>query len=281
MNKTLTVTVTMALCLLGFLTMVGAQATGGTAIVRIKGSDDMAGRVDNAAKIYVKDHPGVTVVVSGGAKGTDFSELLDGSCEVMMLGRRLTDQDKLIAKQRGLDIVERLVGYGAVVFLTYPQNTVEELTVDQVQKLLRGDYADWSQVGGPAEPVTVISVEALGSDTRLFVMNDFLQVPAVRSKVERVSSFRTIIPKVSETKGAIGYSRMRDVEYAGDRMKAKLLKIKKDAESPAIMPSRASIGDGSYPIKRPFALYYNGKASGDVRKLVDYIASKGWGETKQ
>ncbi len=104
------------------------------------------------------------------------------------MGHDLSDENKNIARSKGIRLTERLVGYGALAILTYPQNPIDELTVDQVRKLMIGDYT-WKQVGGTDDPVIVASVETLNSDTRMFLLHDFLKVPAVRSKVERVSSF--------------------------------------------------------------------------------------------
>jgi ABC-type phosphate transport system substrate-binding protein len=107
-------------------------------------------------------------------------------------------------------------------------------------------------------------------------MHDFLQVPSVRSQVERVTYFRAIVPKIAETRGAIGYCRLRDVEGQQEQT-AKVLKIKKTPESPGILPSRSSIADESYPIRRPFALCFDGNSGNAIKKFVDFIVSRGWG----
>ena len=124
-----------------------------------------------------------------------------------MAGHHLGNEEKQAARERGIDLAERLVGYGGLAFLTYPENTVSAVTVEQLQKLMRGDYSSWKEVGGPPEPVVVISLEAVNSDIRGFLLHDLLEVPSVKSKVERVFSFGGILRKVAETKGALGFCR--------------------------------------------------------------------------
>ncbi|MGO9120132.1 MAG: PstS family phosphate ABC transporter substrate-binding protein [Desulfomonilaceae bacterium] len=277
MKKPLLITLTLALCLVSFLTLVSAQAPSAKTVIRVKGSDDMASRIDKMAKLYTKDNPQINVIVSGSSMGAGFPDLFDKTCEVVMTGHDLTSEDKQAARGKGIDLTERLVGYGAVVILTYPQNTLDELTVEQVQKLFKGDYTVWKQVGGADHPVVVVSVENLGSDTRMFLMHDFLNVPSVRASVERVTSFRGVAKKVAETLGSLGFSRLRDIEGGEGEAGAKILKIKMAADSPGVLPSRSSIADQSYPVRRPFYLCFDSRANDEVKRFVEFIVSKGWG----
>jgi phosphate transport system substrate-binding protein len=282
MKKAIVMTMIVAVCLLGFLTSGNAQSPAAQTPIRVKGSDDMASRIDKLAKVYMKDRSGVTILVSGGSRGAGLSDLLDKNCEVVMTGHHLSNEDKQAAREKGIDLAERLVGHGGLIFLTYPQNTVDEVTVEQLQKLLKGDYSSWNQVGGPPDPVVVISLEAVNSDTRMFLLHDLLGVPSLKSKVELMMSFGGILRKVAETKGALGFCRMRDLEsQSRDSEGAKALKIKEKADSPAVAPSRSTIADATYPIKRPFYLCFDSKANPDVKQFVDFVVSKGWGGDKQ
>ena len=65
MKRPLVMTLFLCVCLLGFLTSGNAQSPAGQTAIRVKGSDDMASRVDRMAKLFIKDHPGVTILVSG------------------------------------------------------------------------------------------------------------------------------------------------------------------------------------------------------------------------
>lgn len=269
----------VALCLVCFATLQIAQIPDAFAktVIRVKGSDDMAGRINAETKEFMLEHPDVAVMVSGGAKGTGVADLTEGNCEVVMAARDVTPEEKQTAREKGLDIAISLVGYGGVAFVTHPENPIEELTMDQVKKLIKGEFTNWKQVGGADEPVTIVSVEALNSDTRLFILNDFLGVSKVTAKVERVSYFGSVTKKVADTRGALGFCRLRDLENSPVPTKA--IKLKKDSDSPAVPPSRATVADGTYPMKRPFYLCYSQKVAGDVKKYVDFIISKGWGQT--
>jgi phosphate transport system substrate-binding protein len=280
MRLSMATVLTLTTCLLLGFTLSNAQSQEAKTVIRVKGSDDMASRVDTLARLFMKENPQVTIIVSAGARTSGMSDLVDRNCELVMSGHDFTDEEKQAAREKGIQLDEHLVGYGGLGFLTYPENTVDELTLEQVQKLIRGDYNNWSQVGGPNEQVVIISLEALNSDVRLYLLHDFLHVPTVRSRVERMNSFQGILKKVAETKGALGFCRIRDLEVKDPSEGAKVLKIKTDPGSPGIMPSRTSIADGSYPLKRPFYLCMDSKAGDPVKRFAAFIVSKGWGASK-
>jgi phosphate transport system substrate-binding protein len=262
-----------------FVAAFDSRAQENKTMIRVRGSDSVAGRVDQLAKIFMKDHPDVNLVVVGGAKTIGLQNLMDGSGEVAMAARKATDQERREAGNHGLDLVERLIGHGAIVIIVDQGNPVSELTIEQVQKILKGDYNRWDQVGGPAEPIAVFSVGDMHQGTIHFLENDFLSKTPMTKRAEVVSGFDSVMRGVSETKGSIGFTRVRDALEA-PVAPIKILKLKETGDSPAIMISRAAIADGSYPLKRPFFLYHDSKAKPEVKAFVDFIVAKGWGPQK-
>lgn len=252
---------------------------GDKVLIRIRGTESVAGRVDKLSKLYMKDHPEVSVMVSGGANTIGINSLTDASGEIAMAARKVTDSEKRDCSAKGVELVERLIGYGGIVIITDPENALEELTAEQVQKILKGDYTSWNQVGGAGEPIEVFTVGEHHAGTVHFMENDFLARSKITGKAHVVSTFDSVMRQVAVTKGAIGFTRFRDAleSPVSGQVRFKILKIKPDGETPGIFPSRQAITDGSYPIKRPFFLYHDAKASPAIKACVDFIVGKGWG----
>jgi ABC-type phosphate transport system substrate-binding protein len=111
----------------------------------------------------------------------------------------------------------------------------------------------------------------------LFVENDILGgVPITKSAIT-LPDFPGIIKKVAETAGSIAYVRMRDT-FPGPAARTKSLKIRKDEHSLPVSASRATIRNGTYPLRRPYYLYTVANAGKDVRSFVDFLVSQGWRE---
>ncbi len=267
----------IALFALGIAVTAESQQTREKTIVRVRGSDSMAGRIDALGKIFMKDNPHVNIVVSGGSQLNP--DILKGNgCQVAMLSCKMTGDQQQGLKASGVSVVERLIGTGGIVIITHPTNTVDELTVDQVRAVLKGNYSTWDQLGGGNGPIKVFTISTKHSGTLGFMQGDFLKAP-VTNRAEILSYFPSVVRKVAATPGAIAFTRVRDVfeSPVADTVACKVVKIKNGPESPGMLPTRNNIANRTYPIRRPFFLYTKSDASQETRRFVEFIASKGWG----
>jgi phosphate transport system substrate-binding protein len=55
--------------------------------------------------------------------------------------------------------------------------------------------------------------------------------------------------------------------------KVKIIGVKADANSPAVMPSDETVTSGQYSISRPLYLYLNSKMTAEVKAFVDFCLS--------
>lgn len=149
-----------------------------------------------------------------------------------------------------------------------PQNPINELTVDQVRKIFSGQCANWKDVGGPDEPVTVFTVGEQRGGTLDFVRNDFLHAAFAPNAVAKMY-FRSIISDISDAQSATSFVRVRNIlqlASQGLEKKVKVIAIKKDEQAPAVLPSRETCNNGAYPISRPYFLYSDQKSVDKVAK---------------
>ncbi len=280
MGKSLATCVAILFLSLTVATLTLADTEAGKSVVRVKCPDSMVARIYSLSKIFMKTHPDMTVDFwKGSSLDGGIPALLQGSTDVAMSTRRMTDQEIQTAVDQGKEFVERLIGHGGIVIVTNRANPLNSMTVEQVRKILRGEYTRWNQLGGSNEPVTIFSVGPKHPGTLIFMQQDFLGGAAVTPNAVIVEDFPTVMKKVSEDPGGMGYVRIRDAfESSPTReIPIKILEIKQSAATVAVMPSRAHVGDGSYPLRRPYFLYFESKAGPAIRQYVDFIVGKGWG----
>jgi phosphate transport system substrate-binding protein len=247
-------------------------------VIRVRGSDSMADLVDSLAKEFMKANPGCNIIVSGGSSANDsFSALLSKEAEIIMQSHDVDKAEIQAAEKKGLEIQERIVGWGGIVIVVNPSNPVNELTVEQVRKLFTGAYSNWKQVGGADEPVVVFSVGDNRVGTLEYFTKEFLKAPIAANAVTK-AYFRSVIPAVVESKNSAGYVRVRNIvqlKDKGQETKIKILSVKKDEGSPAVLPTRETVDNGTYPITRPYYLYMDAKASGSTTKaFMEFCAKK-------
>ncbi len=141
---------------------------------------------------------------------------------------------------------QRSVNLGPLAIVVNPTNPVSALTVDQVRKLVSGEYTNWSQVGGPDRAVKVVTVRG-GRATAENILHTTL---AATTTALAFNSF--IIPAVDQNDGAIGLiptTTLEQVDFIGKNDAIKVIGVKKDdTQSPAVTPSRMAVFTGSYPM---------------------------------
>lgn len=77
-----------------------------------------------------------------------------------------------------------------------------------------------------------------------------------------------VVNAVVKDKFGIGYG---GAAYAKG---IKLIKVKKDAATPGVAPSDATIKNGTYPLSRPLFFYTRAKPSADIKTFTDWVLSR-------
>jgi phosphate transport system substrate-binding protein len=223
------------------------------------------------------NHPKCNIVVSGGQE-SGWPSFLTKESEICLSSLKIQDQELRTAKEQGMDVEEAIVGWGGIVIIVHRSNRLGELTADQVRKVFTGHYTNWNQLGASAnEPISVYVVGEKRSETVEYMTREFLKAsfgPYVMPK----TYFRLIATTISEEPNSIGFVRFRTILQLKDlglENKVKILAIKKEEQSPAVLPSRSTPDDGTYPLSRPYYLYLDKKAAGKLAKqFFDFCGNK-------
>jgi phosphate transport system substrate-binding protein len=264
----------------GIVAVSNAQTGDRKTTIQVKGADSMANRISMLSRMFMKANTEIDVIVEkGGTVDSGMSELIDKNADVVMASRRITSKEDQAALKKGIQLAERLVGYGGIVIIIHPSNPVNDLTMDQVREIFLGHMRNWKEVGGPNQHINVLRTGDNHPGTLAFLREDVLDGCNLAGKAEVLPSFPAVMKKVATTPGGIGFVRIRDAfesSVAGEA-EVKPLKIRQTPALAPVMPSRTTTTNGTYPLRRPYYLYYNAAASNDVVTFADFIAEKGWG----
>ena len=238
--------------------------------VTIKGSDTMVHLVSNWAESFMQQNPGTEVSVTGGGSGTGIAALLNGTTDICAASREIRDKESKLAVQKGIQPNEIVVARDGIAVVVNPDNPVSELTVEQLGNIFTGESRRWSAVGGPDEEIIVLSRES-SSGTYVFFQEKVLKRQDFMQGAKLLPATSAIIQAVSTDRLAIGYVGLGYAAGAEDRVK--IIAVKADDPSPAVVPSAETIRSGQYPIARPLYLYVNGQPRGTVKQFVDFCLS--------
>ena len=217
----------------------GGETVDLSGTVSTNGSTSMEEVMMGLTEYFKEKYPNITVTYDPTGSGTGIQQATAGSCDIGLSSRAL--------KQEEIDagLTETVVAKDGIAIVVNKENTVTELTVEQITKIATGEIANWSEVGGPDMEIAFIGREA-GSGTR-GAFEELTGTEDACSYAQELTSTGAVRTAVSTTPGAIGYISLSSLD---DSVTA--LKVKADDASPAVECTEETVLDGSYAIQRPF-----------------------------
>lgn len=229
------------------------EATG---TVTTDGSTSMEKVMGYLSESYMEENSGIKVTYNPTGSGSGIQAVEEGRCDIGLSSRNLKDDEKA----KGL--TETVVAIDGIAIIVNPQNTVEDLTVEQIGKIYMGEISNWKDVGGPDAPVVIIGREA-ASGTR----DGFESITNTKDKCQysrELTSTGDVIQTVSSNPNAIGYASLAAVKDT-----VKTLKVE------GVEPTEETIQSGKYKIQRDFVFVTKSdkELSEAAKAFFDYATS--------
>lgn len=236
--------------------MVAGSVWAGETIV-VEGSTTVGPIAKAFAEHYMKDHAGVNITVSESGSGNGAKALLNAACDVATMSRAMKNSEIASAKDAGIMVIEHVVALDGLAVVVNPANPVQGLTIKQIADIYTGKITNWKELGGPDEPIVVIS-----RDTNSGTYETFDTLVLAQSKIvgsaEYMGSNGAIRERVMSTPAAIGYVGIGFIEGV------------KALEVNGVVPTPETVVDKTYPVARNLYMYTNGRPK-DGTPLYDFV----------
>jgi len=146
-----------------------------------------------------------------------------------------------------------------VLILTHKSNPVNNLSIEQVRGIFRGDITNWDEVGGDARPIVLIS--RLHCKSRPGHWKTILpDAKEFRQERLNVKSASAMVQRINDFKGAMGHTGSTWQFKPTDDVKA----IAVDG----FQPTAKNLQSGTYPFYRQMSAITTQAPSADVLKLI-------------
>lgn len=205
--------------------------------VATNGSTSMADVIGALSEQFMNDNSGVKVSYDATGSGTGIDAAKNGTCDIGLSSRALKDEETA-AGLKGTTIA-----LDGIAIIVNENSKVEDLSVEEIAQIYKGEITDWSKVGGDAGTIACIGREA-SSGTR----DGFETITDTKDKCklsQELTSTGAVIEAVKNNTGAIGYASLSAVANA-EGVKAITVE--------GVACSEETVKDGSYKIQRPFVL---------------------------
>ena len=227
--------------------------------ITMNGSTSMEKLSNSLSEVFMQKYPNVTVTAQFTGSSSGIEAVANGTVDIGNSSRALKEEEK----QKG--VVENIVALDGIAIITHQDNTVSDLTLEQLKGIYDGTIKNWSEIGGEDMGIVVIGREA-GSGTR-GAFEEILDLEDKCVYSQEIDSTGAVVGKVESTPGSIGYVSLDVIHNAT----VKPLKIN------TIEPTADNIKSGEYVLSRPFVMATKGEISEqrpEVQELFNFLNSE-------
>lgn len=231
----------------------GSELSG---TVATDGSTSMEKVIGALGEAFMEANKGVTFTYNPTGSGSGIQAVQEGRCDIGLSSRALKDEEKKSC------LKEETLCLDGIAIIVNNENTIEDILLDDLAKIYKGEITNWKDLGGNDEEIVLIGREA-GSGTR----DGFESITDTKDACkyrQELTSTGDVITTVSQNPAAIGYASLAAIK---DSVKA----VKIDG----VEPTEETVKDGSYKIQRPFVLVTKDGAelSEQAQAFYDYAMS--------
>jgi phosphate transport system substrate-binding protein len=234
--------------LLAAMLLTAAPAFGKE--LEIPGSTTFQKRILEPCAQSLEEATKIKVSVRGVNSGKGFEELVAGKVPASISSSPLP----LLLAKAGLPndgtYREHVIVKDVIVPIIHPQNSVTELSWQQLTDIHTGKIANWKELGGPDQKIVVVTSQPTSATRNVFQEVVMKGAPYVEG-IREVRSTREELDLVSSFKGGIG--AVSEGFLAMNPGKVKVVKTES--------------------ISRPLSIITKGDPSPEVKMVIDFLLS--------
>ncbi|HXG39065.1 MAG TPA: substrate-binding domain-containing protein [Bacteroidota bacterium] len=214
------------------------------------------------------------------------TRFLHDTTRLIFSTRKLTEEERVIAKRKTGVVIEIPVAYDALVAVVHFKNPLERIMTPELKGILTGSLTRWeqlSQAKGMQGTITIYVQDS--SDVSEYLQRRILRGSAMRQRFRRMSSSLQTLQAVVQDPSSIGFVGLDWIDSA--KVPAKVLEIAEPDEQadttfrPPIEtvgkfypPHPANIYRNYYPLKRAIYLYTTSQRGDVASGFGSFVANK-------
>ena len=243
-----------------------APATDLSGQVQLAGSTTVQPLAEVLAEAFMAQNPDLVIEIQGGGSSVGVTSAGEGTVDIGNASRNVKDSEF----EQFPDLQVFTIAYDGIAVVTHPDTEIPTLSEEQVRAIFGGEITNFSEVGGPDAPITVVSREE-GSGTRAafeeLVMEykdeagETQMTPITENALLQQSNgqVRTTVASTPNTIGFLSFGFLDDST--------------RGVPIDGVEPNVGNVKSGSYPIFRPLNMLTNGEPNELAGAFLDFILS--------
>ena len=211
-----------------------SDAAEGTVV--ITGSTSVEKIVNEMKSEFEALNPGITIQYTGNGSSAGIKDTIAGSNNIGASSRELTEEEKA----EGL--TETQFAYDGIAIAVNPANEVQDVTLEQLQKIYSGEITNWKELGGKDAEIYVVSrEESSGTRSAFEELIKLEETDGLTSSAAVSEGNGPVQLAVAKNENAIGYVSFA---YIDDTVKQLTVE--------GVEGTVENVKNSTYPLSRPF-----------------------------
>ncbi|MDS1029770.1 phosphate ABC transporter substrate-binding protein [Bacillota bacterium LX-D] len=265
-SKIMTVMMLLGILTAGLVGCGGSKTEGGDngaseekTTITVAGSTSVQPVAQELADAFMETHQNITINVQGGGSGVGIESASNGAADIGTSSRELKPEEK--------PLKEFAIAKDGIAIVVNPQNSLTDISKDQLQKIYAGEITNWKDINGKDAPIAVITREESSGTRGAFqelVMGKDAQgneIPIVNSAIVQ-NGTGAVKQGVATNANAIGFISLGAID---DTVKA--------VSIDQVKPSKETVLAGTYKLQRPFLFLTKEEPTGAVKEFIDFVLS--------
>lgn len=253
-----------------------AVATPEPVIITIAGATAMHPVLQELTDAFTLRHPNVIFTLRGGGSSLGEEQIAAGRIDLAASTLFPPDTPSPSAAR----LMRVPIGVDGIAVIVHAANPVSSLSLEQLRQIYSGDILDWSEVGGEAGPIELVSRED-GSGSRILFEDRVMQGEAVSLTAVVMPTSYDMVEYIAKTPSAIGYVSRGLVMNnatgapAGPDAAATVTPVRVHVVAvEGVVPSLGALRAQEYAMVQPLYLIRRRSGANDwVRQFIDFVLS--------
>jgi phosphate transport system substrate-binding protein len=212
-------------------------------------------------------YPQASIEVRAGTSRNAIADLFAARCDLAVVTRELEPEERRAAVLGKLELEGYRFARDALVVVTHPANPVENLAIEDVRRIYRGETTSWAEMGGTDVPIVPV-LQPLNSDVTGFFVQQVMGGEPLEARVAYAASDSDVIARATHDRGAIGF-----VSLAWADRGAKVMRLASLTGLPYWKPDLEAVYKGEYPLTRYFTFYVRSTGPRLASGFITYVTS--------
>jgi phosphate transport system substrate-binding protein len=229
--------------------------------IQIAGSTTVQPLAEVLAEAFMADNPGFTIEIQGGGSSVGVTSAGEGTVDIGNASRNVKESEF----EEFPKLIVHTIAFDGIAIVTNPDLELPSLSIEQVKAIFAGEITNYSELGGLAAEIVVVSREE-GSGTRAafeeLVMETGDEEAMISENAILQQSNGQVRTTVSTTPNTIGYLSFGFLDESVNT-------IAIDGVDPTV----ANVKSGDYAIFRPLNMLTNGEPNELAQAFLDFILS--------